>query len=66
LANFKEINTSYNIEKVLRQFGYEPTKHKKYLCPFHDEKTPSASINRNNNTLRCFGACNKDSRRKQL
>lgn len=29
----------------------------KIRCPFHDDKTPSASIK--NNKLRCFGACGR-------
>jgi hypothetical protein len=29
----------------------------KIRCPFHDDKTPSASIK--NNRLRCFGACGR-------
>lgn len=45
------------MDHVLDMLGIEK-KGKKYKCPFHSERTPSASIT-NNNLLWCFGTCDK-------
>ena len=50
------IKSQVKIEDILNHYGFHPIRNK-YLCPFHTEKTPSASIK--NNRLKCFGACGK-------
>lgn len=50
------IKSRVKIEDILNHYGLEPIRGK-YLCPFHSEKTPSASVK--NNRLKCFGACGK-------
>lgn len=47
------------IEGVLERFGveYDPerTGNQKVLCPFHDDTSPSASVNLDLGVFHCFG-----------
>jgi len=50
------------IEAVLRHYGFNgtiPHRHGyvKILCPFHDERVPSATVNTETDYFTCF-ACN--------
>jgi hypothetical protein len=45
------------VEDVLQIAGIE-TKGKKYLCPFHDDRDPSATIIKEGRVFRCWG-CGK-------
>ncbi len=42
-----------NIAYILESYGYKPDRNGKYLCPVHNERTPSATIW--DNKLKCFG-----------
>lgn len=44
-----------DISSLFKAAGIERQANGKYLCPFHDEKTPSMSINRGENHFYCFG-----------
>lgn len=45
------------IEQIIGRYIKLDSKFKA-ICPFHDEKTPSFSLNRNKNFFKCFG-CGK-------
>ncbi|WP_128547679.1 CHC2 zinc finger domain-containing protein [Larkinella soli] len=44
-----------DILQVIRDLGYELHQHRKILCPFHAEKTPSLVLYPQNNSYYCFG-----------
>lgn len=48
----KKVNIAY----ILESYGYRANKDGFYVCPFHNEKTPSAKIK--DNKLKCFGCGN--------
>jgi len=41
------------VEDVI-EFYHEKPKHKKYICPFHNDKVPSLSVNYNRQIFKCF------------
>lgn len=61
----KEKGNKITDEDILRakQYSFENiinfNKSNFALCPFHNEKTPSLSLNKKNNTIHCFGSCGK-------
>lgn len=52
MDKIKIITDNVKMEDVLSYYNIEPIR-KKYSCPFHNEKTPSASIYKNK--FHCFG-----------
>lgn len=44
---------------MLSYYGYEPNREGKYLCPFHNEDTPSLSVTDDDKHFECFG-CHKE------
>lgn len=58
----KEAIRRIPISDILKQFGHEPKQtmqgREKYLCIFHNEKTPSLVVNLDANYAHCFG-CDK-------
>lgn len=51
-----------NILDILNAEGIELSKKGNYfwaLCPLHDEKTPSFSVDPERQTFRCFGECSE-------
>ena len=53
----QEVARQADITDVISTYYAEPDRHKKWICPFHNEKTPSFSVK--NNHFRCFGGCQK-------
>ena len=52
---FEKVKEAARIEEVVEHFGVHLDRRGKALCPFHQEKTPSFSIKREDNIFKCFG-----------
>lgn len=52
---FAKVKDSVDIQLVVEAFGVKLNRMGKGLCPFHNEKTPSFSIKKDDNTWHCFG-----------
>ncbi len=52
---FEKVKEVACIEEVVEHFGVRLDSHWKALCPFHQEKTPSFSVKREDNIFKCFG-----------
>ena len=50
---FQQIKHMLKIEDVV-EFYHEAPRHKKYICPFHNDKIPSMAINKNKQIFKCF------------
>lgn len=50
---FQQIKKLLKIEDVI-EFYHEAPRHKKYICPFHDDRHPSLSIHSENQIFKCF------------
>ena len=53
----QEIKTRIDLTSLIRKYTALNGKNKG-ICPFHDDHTPSLSVNPDKNIWRCFG-CNK-------
>lgn len=49
---FNEVNQSLNIRQVVEFYGYKVNRAGQFICPFHNDHKPSASIK--NNYFNCF------------
>ena len=49
------INTRYSSLSFMQSKGYKIESNKQICCPFHDDSTPSFSINEERNVWNCFG-----------
>ena len=47
-----------NVAEFLFQNGYTKSMGSKACCPFHDDRTPSAKVHAENNSIYCF-ACRR-------
>lgn len=61
--NFTKIREQLNFSEVLSHYGFsfkmDGKGQCKIACPFHEDKTPSCSINENKNAFKCFGCPEK-------
>lgn len=55
MSIFEKVKDRVKIAEVVEYFGIKLNNKDKALCPFHQEKTPSFSIDRKNNIFTCFG-----------
>lgn len=56
--DFKKVRESLDFQSVLSHYGIEVKMKKEQVqvhCPFHDDNTPSCSINTTKDIFRCFG-----------
>lgn len=53
---FEKVRTEINIADVLERYGTRIDRSGKGLCPFHNDSTPSLSVDKNTNKFKCF-AC---------
>ena len=53
--NILEETRKVDIVQVVQDLGIKIQEHRKILCPFHEEKTPSLYLYPNSNTYYCFG-----------
>ena len=44
-----------SMENLCNFYGLTQYRGRKYVCPFHADKNPSASISKDNKWFRCFG-----------
>lgn len=52
---FEEINSLVNVKQLI-EYYYQPLRRdNKVICPFHNEKTGSLSVNEKDNMWKCFG-----------
>lgn len=49
------INTKYQIAAFLDSKGIHTENNRQICCPFHDDSTPSFSVDTENNVWKCFG-----------
>lgn len=54
ISNLHELD----IEIVLSNYGLEPYPNGKYICPFHEDHSPSLYFNKKKNRCECY-VCNK-------
>ncbi len=59
ISNEQEIKEGANIRDIISHYQNIPKGKNKILCPFHNEKTPSFSIDKKRNIATCFGQCQK-------
>lgn len=49
------INSKYRVDAFLEAHGIHVDSNKQIRCPFHDDSTPSFSVNTKQNIWKCFG-----------
>lgn len=52
---FEKVKSAVRIADVVEHFGVHLNSRNKGLCPFHEEKTGSFSVKRDDNIYSCFG-----------
>ena len=52
MSIFEEVKQQLNIMQVIEHFGFKVNRAKKFICPFHNDHKPSASIK--NDYFNCF------------
>jgi len=54
---FETFSGKKTISQIAKMYGVQKGKGKNWMCPFHNDKNPSLSINDKKNVFNCFG-CN--------
>lgn len=49
------VNSSYSIADFMHNKGYNLSSNRQICCPFHDDSTPSFSVDLQRNVWKCFG-----------
>ena len=44
MSIFEEVKSQLNIRQVIEHYGYKVNRAKQFVCPFHNDHKPSASI----------------------
>ena len=52
MSIFEEVKSQLNIRQVIEHYGYKVNRAKQFVCPFHNNHKPSASIK--NDYFNCF------------
>lgn len=51
---FAELRNRLTMEEAARQYGFEPDRHMRILCPFHTDHSPSLQLYGGNRGWWCF------------
>ena len=52
MSIFEEVKRQLTITQVVEHYGYRVNRAHRFLCPFHNDRNPSASIK--NDYFNCF------------
>ena len=52
MSIFEEVKSQLNIRQVVEFYGFKVNRAKQFICPFHNDHKPSASIK--NDYFNCF------------
>ena len=52
MSIFEEVKSQLNIRQVVEFYGFKVNRSKQFVCPFHNDHKPSASIK--NDYFNCF------------
>lgn len=58
-ANAEDVKSLVSMRDIMGMYNLHPQRGKKYICPFHTEKTPSLMVYDNTNVFTCFGCSAK-------
>ena len=47
MSIFEEVKSQLNIQQVIEHYGFKVNRAKQFVCPFHNDHKPSASIKNN-------------------
>ena len=66
-SQVERVKMAIDIISVISEYVHLARKGKNFwgLCPFHNEKTPSFSVDPDKQVYKCFG-CGKDGDRKSV
>ena len=52
---FENVKNNVKIDTIVQDYGVQLNAQGQGLCPFHNEKTPSFSVKKEDNIFKCFG-----------